>query len=75
MSAAATGTVIIFSARLTVALVDESGDVAASFTLVSWHVIGIVLLGVFEASHFEGVLLWGVVDLVILKYAVIHLWS
>ena len=75
MSAAATGAVIVLGTWLTVTLVDEAGDVATSFTLVSWHVVGIVLLGVSKASHIEGVLLWGVVDLVVLKYAVVNLWS
>lgn len=75
MSAAATGAVIVLGTGLTVALVDEAGDVAASFTLVSWHVVGIVLLGVSKASHIEGVLLWGIVDLVVLEYAVVNLWS
>jgi len=46
MSAAATGAVIVLSTGLTVTLVDESSDVAASLTLVSWHVVGIVLLGI-----------------------------
>lgn len=46
MSAAATSTVIVLSTWLAIALVDEASDVAASFTFVSWHVVGIVLLGI-----------------------------
>ena len=75
MSAAATGAVIVLSTWLIIALVDEASDVAASFTLVSWHVVGVVFLGVSKASHIEGVLLWGVVDLVVFEYAVVNLWS
>ena len=75
MSAAAASAVIVLGTGLTVTLVDEAGDVAASFTLVGWHIVGVVFLGVSEASHIERVLLWSVVDLVVLENAVVNLWS